>query len=609
MLGEARRRRRRRSRERARSCTSQRHPGPGYRCPAARSRFHAHDPRSRDPRRNDRRRHRARAAFAADVAIDGDRIVEVGDGRPTAADATIDADGAFVTPGFVDIHTHLDAQLAWDPDATSSCWHGVTSVVLGNCGVTFAPVRAGQERWLAELMESVEDIPAAASSRVSRGTGRPTASTSRAIDRMPKGVNVGGMVGHCAVRHYAMGERGLDEAPATDDDIAAMADLVDEAMARGRARLLDVAHAAAPRPRRPPRARHVGRRARAARDRRRARPARQGRVRGRAALRAPGRRLRGHARRDALDGRDQPAHRPAGHVRARAEQRRPRAVPQDPRARRRGSREPAASSDRRRRRAASACSSACSTARSSTARRRGPRCSRSPSTRRLAALDDADRRAELARAPPTRTRRRSTGTASTCSTPDRVDYSADPDDLARGARASAHGETIAEAFVRISLRDRRPGAVQLSRSSTSAWTRSRSCSTTRAWRSASATPARTSASSWTRRSRPGSSLHWVRDRAKYTIEDAHPPPHLRHRRRCSASPTAACSRPGAFADVNVIDLDALALPTPRVRARLPGRRRPLRAAVERLSLHDRQRRGVRRGRRPQGVHAGVTLRS
>ena len=81
-----------------------------------------------------------RAGFVGDGAVAGDRIVEVGE-VARSGDRTIDAAGAFVTPGFVDIHTHLDAQLAWDPDATSSCWHGVTSVVLGNCGVTFAPVR------------------------------------------------------------------------------------------------------------------------------------------------------------------------------------------------------------------------------------------------------------------------------------------------------------------------------------------------------------------------------------------------------------------------------------------------------------------------------------
>src|SRR6478672_12722994 len=96
----------------------------------------------------------------ADVAITGDRVsaVEpVWDGR---ARRSIDAAGRLVTPGFVDIHTHLDAQLAWDPLPTSSCWHGVTSVVLGNCGVTFAPVRPGDREYLAEMMESVEDIPA-----------------------------------------------------------------------------------------------------------------------------------------------------------------------------------------------------------------------------------------------------------------------------------------------------------------------------------------------------------------------------------------------------------------------------------------------------------------
>ena len=95
----------------------------------------------------------------ADVAVDGDRIAEVGrvEGR---ARREIDADGLVVTPGFVDIHTHLDAQMAWDPLGTSASWHGGTSVVLGNCGVTFAPVAPGGEQVLAEMMESVEDIPA-----------------------------------------------------------------------------------------------------------------------------------------------------------------------------------------------------------------------------------------------------------------------------------------------------------------------------------------------------------------------------------------------------------------------------------------------------------------
>src|SRR5436190_13613169 len=99
-------------------------------------------------------------SFTGATRTDGEPTPAVGSVDDSAR-RTIDANGALVTPGFVDIHTHLDAQLAWDPDATSSCWHGVTSVVLGNCGVTFAPVRRGDESWLAALMESVEDIPAA----------------------------------------------------------------------------------------------------------------------------------------------------------------------------------------------------------------------------------------------------------------------------------------------------------------------------------------------------------------------------------------------------------------------------------------------------------------
>jgi N-acyl-D-amino-acid deacylase len=168
----------------------------------------------------------------ADVAIDGDRITEIGAVADTGR-RELDARGAFVTPGFVDVHTHLDAQVAWDPDATSSCWHGVTSVVLGNCGVTFAPVRRGEKEWLANLMESVEDIPAASILEGLAWDWETYGDYLRAIDALPKGVNVGGMLGHCALRYYAMSERSLDEAPASDEDIAAMCDLVDEAMAAG----------------------------------------------------------------------------------------------------------------------------------------------------------------------------------------------------------------------------------------------------------------------------------------------------------------------------------------------------------------------------------------
>ena len=171
-------------------------------------------------------------AFTADIAVEDDRIVEIGkvEGK---GKREIDADGQIVTPGFVDIHTHLDAQLAWDPIASSSCWHGVTSVVLGNCGVTFAPVAKGGATVLAEMMESVEDIPAES---ILNGLSWNWSSYGEYLDEvenLPKGVNVGGMVGHCAVRLAAMGERSIDETPATLEDIEAMVPMVKEAMDAG----------------------------------------------------------------------------------------------------------------------------------------------------------------------------------------------------------------------------------------------------------------------------------------------------------------------------------------------------------------------------------------
>ena len=171
-------------------------------------------------------------ARRADIAVDGDRIVAVGDVAGKAK-REIDAEGKTVTPGFVDIHTHLDAQIAWDPIASSSCYHGVTSVVLGNCGVTFAPCKPEDRDYLANLMESVEDIPAESINSGLNWDWESYGEYLDALDRMDKGVNVGGMVGHCAVRYHAMGERSLDEAPAGIEDIETICDLVDEAIGSG----------------------------------------------------------------------------------------------------------------------------------------------------------------------------------------------------------------------------------------------------------------------------------------------------------------------------------------------------------------------------------------
>ena len=171
-------------------------------------------------------------AKKADVAIAGDRIVAIGQVEGKGVQE-IDATGKVVTPGFVDIHTHLDAQLAWDPIGSSSCWHGITSVVMGNCGVTFAPVKTEDISHLAEMMESVEDIPREAILQGLPWDWRTYGEYLSFLDGLPKGINVGGMVGHVAVRWNVMGEESLDEEPATAEQVAQMCDLVDEAIGAG----------------------------------------------------------------------------------------------------------------------------------------------------------------------------------------------------------------------------------------------------------------------------------------------------------------------------------------------------------------------------------------
>ncbi len=172
------------------------------------------------------------AARRADVGIVGDRIVTVGPCEGEAA-RVVDATGKLVTPGFVDIHTHLDAQLAWDPVGTVSCWHGVTTAVMGNCGVTFAPCKPEDRQQLAEMMESVEDIPADA---ILSGLPWDWETYGQYLDsyeRMPKGINVGGMVGHCSVRVAAMGDRAIDQHHASADDIKRMCELVEDSLRGG----------------------------------------------------------------------------------------------------------------------------------------------------------------------------------------------------------------------------------------------------------------------------------------------------------------------------------------------------------------------------------------
>jgi N-acyl-D-aspartate/D-glutamate deacylase len=169
----------------------------------------------------------------ADVAVDDGIITAVGDLESAAARRTIDADGLLVTPGVVDVHTHYDGQVTWDPLVTPSSWHGVTTVVMGNCGVGFAPVRPGSQEWLVQLMEGVEDIPGTALTEGITWGWESFPEYLTALEGMGRVVDVGTQVPHGAVRAYVMGERGSRNEPATPEDIAAMAALVKEGIAAG----------------------------------------------------------------------------------------------------------------------------------------------------------------------------------------------------------------------------------------------------------------------------------------------------------------------------------------------------------------------------------------
>jgi N-acyl-D-aspartate/D-glutamate deacylase len=169
----------------------------------------------------------------ADVAVDDGIITAVGDLESAAAQRTIDADGLLVTPGVVDVHTHYDGQVTWDPLVTPSSWHGVTTIVMGNCGVGFAPVRPGSQEWLVQLMEGVEDIPGTALTEGITWGWESFPEYLTALEGMGRVVDVGTQVPHGAVRAYVMGERGSRNEPATPEDIAAMAALVKEGIAAG----------------------------------------------------------------------------------------------------------------------------------------------------------------------------------------------------------------------------------------------------------------------------------------------------------------------------------------------------------------------------------------
>jgi len=172
------------------------------------------------------------APFQGDVAIRDGVIAEIGEVEGDAK-RTIDAEGRAVTPGFVDIHTHYDGQATWDPDLAPSCYHGVTTAVMGNCGVGFAPVRPGQENFLIELMEGVEDIPGTALHEGIDWSWESFPEYLDALEGRRFTMDIGTQVPHGSIRAYVMGDRGARNEPATPEDIEAMAALVKAGMAAG----------------------------------------------------------------------------------------------------------------------------------------------------------------------------------------------------------------------------------------------------------------------------------------------------------------------------------------------------------------------------------------
>src|SRR5215510_8000334 len=172
-------------------------------------------------------------AFRGDVVVDGARIVQVGS-KTGAAKREIAAAGRIVTPGFVDVHTHYDGQASWDPWLAPSSWHGVTTIVMGNCGVGFAPVKPDKHDWLIELMEGVEDIPGTALHEGITWDWESFPEYLDAVERTTYALDIGAQVPHTAVRGFVMGDRGGDhtEVP-TAEEIARMGELAADGIRAG----------------------------------------------------------------------------------------------------------------------------------------------------------------------------------------------------------------------------------------------------------------------------------------------------------------------------------------------------------------------------------------
>ena len=172
-----------------------------------------------------------RPSFRGDVGVKDGRIVAVGRIREAAAEE-VDAEGHLVAPGFIEVHSHMDAQVFWDPMGTCASWHGVTTTVMGNCGFTLAPCRESEKDFVLRSLERAEDISRDAMLAGIDWQWETYAQYLDTLDRIPKGINYAGYIGHSALRTYVMGERAFEQA-ATDDDIAAMRREVADALRAG----------------------------------------------------------------------------------------------------------------------------------------------------------------------------------------------------------------------------------------------------------------------------------------------------------------------------------------------------------------------------------------
>jgi N-acyl-D-aspartate/D-glutamate deacylase len=173
-----------------------------------------------------------RPSHTGDLAIEDGRIVQAG-GKAGPARRELDAAGCLATPGWVDIHTHYDGQATWDPYLSPSTWHGVTTAIMGNCGVGFAPVQPQRREWLIKVMEGVEDIPGSVLSEGIQWDWETFPEYLDALERRPKALDIGAQIPHSAVRAYVMGDRALHHDEASPADLAAMRDLVRDALQAG----------------------------------------------------------------------------------------------------------------------------------------------------------------------------------------------------------------------------------------------------------------------------------------------------------------------------------------------------------------------------------------